>query len=331
MRLDISGFARGGRAQSHASVLRLCEDVERMGFDGIWFNEFHFQNPPQAYPSTLILASAILARTQRLRVGTSIVVTPLYHPFLLAEEVAQLHWQSGGRIDLGIGRGTHPATLAALGIAAESTRARFEDSYRIMRDAWTSGARIEEGACWPASEVSVGPLLPGETVPVYVAGTSRDTLGFAAREGLPLLLSLDPPEVGQLATYQAILEEEGHACRLRASQLSRYVCIAPTTVQAMGKLDELVPRLFERRVASAKAAGRSTDQIVMPDRQTAMARQVIAGSPDDCVAQLKALAAVTGIDAMRLVFNGNGIVDMAAALADMEFFGREVLPALRPA
>lgn len=329
MRLDISGFARGGRTESHERVLGLCELVERLGFDGIWFNEFHFQDPPQAYPSTLMLASAIFARTQRLRVGTSIVVTPLYHPFLLAEEVAQLHWQSGGRFDLGMGRGTHPSTLSALGIPAESTRDRFEQSYRIMRDAWMVGARIGEGACWPASEVSVGPLLAGETVPVYVAGTSRDTLGFAAREGLPLLLSLDPPEAGQLATYQAILDEEGHASRLRASQLSRYVCIAPTTALAMAKLDELVPRLFERRLASAKAAGRPTDQIVMSDRQTAMARQVIAGSPDDCLAQLKALATDTGIDAVRLVFNGNGIVDMAAAIADMELFGREVLPALR--
>lgn len=97
----------------------------------------------------------------------------------------------------------------------------------------------------------------------------------------------------------------------------------------MAKLDELVPRLFERRLTSARAAGRPTEQIGMPDRQSAMARQVIAGSPDDCVAQLKALAS-TGIDAVRLVFNGNGILHMSAAIADMELFGREVLPALRP-
>lgn len=330
MRLDIAGFARGGRTEGHERLLGLCEKIDGLGFDGIWFNEFHFQDPPQAYPSTLILASAILARTRRLRVGTSIVVTPLHHPYMLAEEVAQLHWQSGGRFDLGIGRGTHPATLEALGIPAESTRDRFEQSFRIMRDVWTIGARIEEGACWPASKVTVGPLLAGETVPVYVAGSSRDTLGFAAREGLPLLLSLDPPEVAQLATYRAILAEEGHDCRLRASSLSRYVCIAPTTAQAMAKLDELVPRLYERRLASARAAGRPTGQIVMPDSQTAMARQVIAGSPEDCAAQLNALASSSGVDAVRLVFNGNGILDMSAAVADMELFGREVLPALRP-
>lgn len=329
MRLDVAGFARGGRTESHERVLHLCEQVERIGFDGIWFNEFHFQYPPQAYPSTMMLASAILARTQRLRVGTSIVVTPLYHPLLLAEDVAQLHWQSGGRFDLGIGRGTHPATLMALGIAAESTRDRFEQSYGIMRDAWATGARIEEGSCWPASDVSVGPLLAGETVPVYVAGTSRDTLGFAASEGLPLLLSLDPPEGAQLATYHTILAEEGHACRLQASSLSRYVCIAATTAQAMAKLDAFIPRLYERRIASARAAGRRADQIVMPDRQTAMARQIIAGSPDDCVAQLTTLQSGTGINAARLVFNGNGIVDMSAAIADMELFGRAVLPALR--
>jgi len=329
MRLDISGFARGGRAESHASMLQLCEDVERMGFDGIWFNEFHFQNPPQAYPSTLILASAVLARTRRLRVGTSIVVTPLYHPFLLAEEAAQLHWQSGGRFDLGIGRGTHPATLAALGIAAESTRDRFEQSFGIMRDAWTIGSSIDDSACWPASDVSVGPFLPGETVPVYVAGTSRDTLGFAAREGLPLLLSLDPPETAQLETYGAVLAETGRQSRLQASSLSRYVCVAPTTALAMDKLDALLPRMHERRLGMARAAGRATHSIAMPDRAAAMARQVIAGSPEDCVAQLTALRSKTGIDAVRLVFNGNGIVETAEALEDMELFARQALPVLK--
>lgn len=329
MRLDIAGFARGGRTESHEHVLGLCEQAERMGFDGIWFNEFHFQDPPQAYPSTMMLASAILARTQRLRVGTSIVVTPLYHPFLLAEEVAQLHWQSGGRFDLGIGRGTHPATLAALGIPAETTRDRFEQSYRILRDAWVTGARIGEGLCWPASEISVGPLLAGENVPAYVAGTSRETLGFAARERLPLLLSLDPPEGAQLATYGAILAEQGHDCRLQASSLSRYVCIAPTTAQAMAKLDDLMPRLFQRRLASARAAGRPIDQIVLQDRHTAMARQVIAGSPEDCAAQLASLASSTGIGAVRLVFNGNGILATLPALRDMELFAGEVLPVLR--
>ncbi|PWK65699.1 LLM class flavin-dependent oxidoreductase [Aminobacter sp. AP02] len=328
MRLDIAGFARASRTDSHELMLGLCEKIDRLGFDGIWFNEFHFQNPPQAYPSTLMLASAIFARTRRLRVGTSIVVTPLYHPYLLAEEVAQLHWQSAGRFDLGIGRGTHPATLNSLGIAAETTRDRFEQSYRIMSEAWSTGAIINGGSCWPASDIPVGPLLGDESVPVYVAGTSRDTLGFAAREGLPLLLSLDPPEAAQIATYRGIIEEEGHGCRLQASSLSRYVCIARTTALAMAKLDELIPRLHERRLKSARAAGRPTDQILLPDRQTAMSRQIIAGSPEDCVAQLNALAESTGIEAVRLVFNGNGILDMQAAIADMELFAGEVLPVL---
>lgn len=329
MRLDIAGFARGGMVQSHASMLHLCEAVEGMGFDGIWFNEFHFQDPPQAYPSTLMLASAILARTERLRAGSSIVVTPLYHPFLLAEEVAQLHWQSGGRLDLGIGRGTHPSTLRALGVPADSTRDRFEQSYWIMRNAWTIGARIEGSGCWPASDISVGPLLAGETVPVHVAGTSWDTLGFAVREGLPLLLSLDPPEGAQLETYRTILAETGAPSRLRESSLSRYVCVAPTKAGAMAKLDALLPRMHERRLASARAAGRATGQIVQQYRQTVMARQVIAGAPEDCVRQLAALRANTGIDAVRLVFNGNGIIDTATALADMQLFAAEALPRLK--
>ncbi|MFP3442855.1 LLM class flavin-dependent oxidoreductase, partial [Pantoea sp. SIMBA_133] len=80
------------------------------GFDGIWFNEFHFSRDTLPYPSTLLLGADILARTERLRFGTSILVLPLYHPLLLAEQIAQLDFQSGGRVDVGIGRGTDPST-----------------------------------------------------------------------------------------------------------------------------------------------------------------------------------------------------------------------------
>ena len=109
MRVDLAGFTRGAKRLDHGAVLDFCARMDRLGYDGIWFNEFHFQQPPDPYPSTLLLAAGIFARTERMRVGTSILVLPLYHPFLLAEQIAQLHWQSGGRFDLGIGRGTFPA------------------------------------------------------------------------------------------------------------------------------------------------------------------------------------------------------------------------------
>lgn len=328
MRIDVSGWARGGRDLPHEDLLKLCEMADRLGFGGIWFNEFHFQKEPQAYPSTLVLASAILARTQRLRVGSSITATPLYHPFLLAEAVAQLHWQSGGRFDLGIGRGTHPATLAALGIAPEETRPRFEQAHALIVAALHGEARISQGLCWPESNIAVGPLLPGETLPIYLAGSTPETLAFAARSHLPLLLSLEPPETGQIETYLAILEREGHPSCLRQSSLSRFICIAPCDRAAMERVDALLPRLFEQRLTAARAAGRPTEQMRMADRATFLARQMIAGSPESCITQIRRLEAETGIRNIRLVFNGNGVIGHMEATADLALFGREVLPHL---
>lgn len=322
MRFDLSGFARGGREHSHAELLSLCEEAERLDYRGIWFNEFHFQTPVQAYPSIPILAASVFARTTRLRVGASAVVTPLRHPLLLAEEIAQLHWQSGGRFDLGMGRGTHPDTLSALGLEAEVTRERFETAFDVLRQAWT------QGVARPGDKGVSAPLLAaGERVPVYVAGTSGDTLLFAARHKLPLLLSLDPPEGGQLDTCAAIEAEHGFATAHPETSLCRYVCIAPTRAQADEKLDRLLPLFHARRVAAARAAGRDISKLSQPDSRSALETQFLAGSPDDCVRQVRRISDETGFTSMRLVFNGNGVIGWDEALLDMRLFALTVLPA----
>src|SRR3989475_812207 len=75
---------------------------------------------------------------------SSVLVLPLHHPLMLAEEIAQLDLQSAGRIDVGVGRGTEPAALRALQIDADSTRERFAQSCRILVEA-LSGRPIVAG------------------------------------------------------------------------------------------------------------------------------------------------------------------------------------------
>lgn len=327
MRFDLAGFGRGGRDMAHRDMLALCELAERLGFSGIWFNQFHFREPPQAYSSTLLLASSIFARTERLRVGTSILVTPLYHPFLLAEETAQLHWQSGGRLDLGVGRGTHPDVFSRLGIPEHRSRPRFEQSLDLLRAAWTGKAAMPAGGEWPACDTPVGPFLETGEIPLYVAGTTPETLALAARRKLPLLLSLEPPETGQLAAYRDILARENLPSRLASSSLSRFVVVAPSRARALEKLDALLPKLVERRTAAARARGRDVSATTPPSPERFMAAQAIVGDPGECRAQLAALERDTGIGAVRLVFNANGVIDTEEARADMTLFGREIIGA----
>ncbi|HWJ89372.1 MAG TPA: LLM class flavin-dependent oxidoreductase [Pelagibacterium sp.] len=328
MRVDIAGFTRGSKVLDHRAVMDFCCRMDALGYDGMWFNEFHFQQPPDPYPSTLLLASAILARTERIRVGTSIVVLPLYHPFLLAEQAAQLHAQSGGRFDLGVGRGTHPTTLQALGIPAEETRDRFGQSLDVMLSAWRQPTSVPQDSVWPPSSVAVGPMLAeGDSIPVYIAGSTPETVAIAVENDMPLLLSLEPNEVRQLRTYDDLAGRAGGPYPADFS-ISRYVMIGETRGAALRAVDELLPRLYERRLRYARAQHRDPATVMPIDRDVFLSEQMIAGDARDCIDQLTALRDRTGIDSIRLIFNCNGEIAEERADAMATLFGLDALPAL---
>src|SRR5262245_11331525 len=81
-----------------------CERAEALGFDSIWLGEHH--NHPLLYPTPLIGLAAIASRTRRLRLGTGVLLLPLYHPLAVAEEGAMVDMISGGRLILGMGAGS---------------------------------------------------------------------------------------------------------------------------------------------------------------------------------------------------------------------------------
>lgn len=141
VRVGLAGFGReasGLTTGDTAPILRIAARADSLGFDSIWFNELRF-NDGQRFPSPPLLAAAVFARTERLRVGTSVMVLPLHHPLDLAEQLAQVDWQSSGRLDVGIGRGSaSPHAYRALGVDPETTRERFEACYDALIEAWTS-------------------------------------------------------------------------------------------------------------------------------------------------------------------------------------------------
>jgi len=330
MRIDLAGFAREGELGDHRALMRLVERADRLGYDGIWFNEFHFRGDTNPYPSTLMLGAEILGRTERLRFGTSILVLALQHPLLLAELVAQLDFQSGGRLDIGIGRGTDASTFETLGIPAEEIRSRFERGLDIMIAAWTHGRVSSASGPWRFEDIAVGPPVSQRPhPPIYVAGVSEETIGFAAARDFPLLLTLEPCETRQLRNIEAVVADgEQRARMLERSSLSRYIVVAATAAAAKAKLEDLVEKLNTRRAALAAAKGQAAPE--PRDMDTMLAEHAVAGTPEACADQIRALSARTGSKSLRLFFSANGAISNFEALAGMELFAREALPSLRP-
>ena len=304
-RVDLAGWSREATQGDPRAFCGLFQTAEQLGFDGVWFHEFRLLAEGGPYPSPLLLAAALLARTERLRVGTQALVLPLHDPQLLAEELGQLHFQSEGRFDAGVGRGTDPQTLLALGIDPASTRTRFEAGVDLLRE------RVPQ-------------------VPLYAAGATPETLGFALSRELPLLLSLEPPEGTQLAHAQDWLQGQPSKA-LQRSTIARYICIAPDAAGCEAILQPLWHKLQARRTHFALKRGVPPDEVPRIEPERMLREQFIYGTPAQCFEQLQALRERTGLHHIRCVFNANGQLDNVQALAGMRLFAQEVLPALRSA
>ncbi|THU02567.1 LLM class flavin-dependent oxidoreductase [Lampropedia puyangensis] len=314
MRIDLAGWSRDATLGGHREFLAFFEAAERMGFDGVWFHEFRLQAEPWPYPCPLLLAAALLARTERLRVGTSVLVSALHEPALLAEQIAQLQFQGQGRFDAGIGRGTDPQTLTAMGISADQTRERFEQTMALLQAQASSSA----------PEHARAPHL-------FVAASSQSSIDEAVRVRVPLLLSLEPPEATQLerlALSPAQSPQQLQWMRQHSS-LSRYVCIGQTAQEVQEQLESLWPLLWHRRLYFAGKRGVAPHEVPPLDRTSMLREQFIHGTPDQCWEQIQQTVAQTGSRHWRLVFNANGLWSRETAAQGMRLFSQTLLSPLQ--
>ena len=108
-------------SQSFAQV----DAAESWGLDAMWLAELHLAPYRSVLSSPLIVATAIAARTRRMKIGTAVQVLPLCHPLRLAEEVATLDQISDGRVIFGVGRSGFQFTYDAYGVSYAESRDRF--------------------------------------------------------------------------------------------------------------------------------------------------------------------------------------------------------------
>jgi alkanesulfonate monooxygenase SsuD/methylene tetrahydromethanopterin reductase-like flavin-dependent oxidoreductase (luciferase family) len=175
-------------ADVFSAELEQIERAEALGFDGVWLAEHHFQWYGIA-TDLMVVAGWVAARTQRVRIGTAIVVLPFHNPLRLAEQAATIDLMSGGRLDFGVGRGYQAAEYAGFGIPMDESRARFQESMDILLKAWTEERFSYEGRFTRVNDVSVLPKpLQQPHPPVYIASwMTPETIRYAADNGYPII------------------------------------------------------------------------------------------------------------------------------------------------
>jgi alkanesulfonate monooxygenase SsuD/methylene tetrahydromethanopterin reductase-like flavin-dependent oxidoreductase (luciferase family) len=165
--------------------------AEELGFDFVFIAEHHFSNYGMS-PSPLMQALAIAERTKTIRIGTAVLVLPVWQPLRLAEEVAVLDNLTNGRCFCGIGRGYQPHEFERYGVTLEDSRDRFNECLDVLLKAWSMDTSFTyEGqyvhiphptVVWPKPLQKPHPIK-------LIAGTSADTLRLAARLDISPLVS----------------------------------------------------------------------------------------------------------------------------------------------
>jgi probable F420-dependent oxidoreductase len=174
--LQIPPWDKRSHAQLYADTLELAQLAERSGFESFWLAEHHAASDGYN-PSTLPFLSA---RTQRLEVGTAVLLAPFHNPLRVAEDAAVVDNISGGRLNLGLGLGWVPEEYRMFGIPTKGRGKRLEEFVDVVRHAWTGERFSYDGTFYNYEDVLVRPR-PSRSVPLYLGGSTPPALERAAR------------------------------------------------------------------------------------------------------------------------------------------------------
>ncbi len=322
-------FARG---------TQLAQTADELGFDSIWCAEHHFST--YGYLSRPLMYALHLAKeTDRIRVGSAVVVVPLHHPLIIAEEIATADLLCGGRLDVGLGRGYQRYEFERLGHDLSESRGRWEEGVDILLKAFKGQPFSYRGEYFKFGETTVFPVPQQRPhPPIWVVGQSPESIAATLKRGFNLVCGGFGVSIDQLREFRqgfdALVEQEKlDASKVQVS-IQRAVYVTESEAEARAAVEEA---RWNMRVTLSLRHNREQVErghaIAVPfdgEPQTAdlLERYLVIGTPQTCVKRLQALQQAMGINHFNASF---WFGDMAheQVVRSMRLFAQEVIPHFR--
>ena len=174
-------------SELYAEAEYQAQYAEELGYDAIVIPEHYFMNY-LACPNLLMFAVRV-SQLVKLRIMSAVIPIPLYHPLRLAQDIAFADVLSGGRLEIGLGRGAFVHEFERLQIPRDQNRAMFNECLDIMIKAWTSEDDFSyEGSFWQFPETTVLPRpLQKPHPPIWMSGQSDLSVQYAVSHGYKLM------------------------------------------------------------------------------------------------------------------------------------------------
>ncbi|QXI30639.1 LLM class flavin-dependent oxidoreductase [Pseudomonas vanderleydeniana] len=264
--------------QVYRDLIEQFEVAEALGFDGGWIAQHHLSNGFGRLPSPLILLSAITERTQRIELGTGVIVLPFEDPVRLAEDASVLDSLSGGRVQLGLGSGgANLDNFAAFRRDAETRQRDFTRHQQRLQQL------LEGGPVDASSDLTLQPPATGLARRLWHSHGSLEGAAHTARQGNGLLLGTathDPLTV-QKPLADAYLNAWPHIDRAPRIGVVRAIFPAADRVSAQAELAVDI----ERHIPRLKREGLIDEAVDLQEHLRLM--NVHHGHPDEVVASLR--------------------------------------------
>ena len=318
--------------------IEFAQAADELGFDSIWCAEHHFST--YGYLSRPLMYAMHLAnKTTAIRVGTMVIVLPLHHPLTVAEEISTADLLTGGRLDIGLGRGYQNYEFIRFGQELEQSRDRWEEAVDVLLKAFKGEPFTHEGEFYQIPETSVFPTpFQDPHPPIWVVGQSPESVAATVKRGFNLVsggfgVSLDRLREFRRA-YDEMVDEQGLDTSNVRISTQRPVYVTDSDADARAAVEEarwnmrvtLSLRQNREKVDKGHAIPVPFDN--EPSVDDLLDRYMVIGTPDTCIDRIRKVRDAMGINH----FNASlwfGDMPQAKVLKSMRLFAEEVMPALR--
>jgi alkanesulfonate monooxygenase SsuD/methylene tetrahydromethanopterin reductase-like flavin-dependent oxidoreductase (luciferase family) len=328
--LDHNGLALGEQLEER---LRLVELLEAEGYYAYHLAEHH-STPLGVVPCPSVFLAAVIQRTRRIRIGPLVYVLPLHHPLRLYEEICMLDHLSGGRLQLGVGRGGALLEHQRYGIDPGTAQAMYHEAFAVLMQACAQDVLNFDGQFYHFKDylVTAKPLQRPHP-PIWYGAPSADALDWAVPRAVNVV-SLGPALRSRdiCVRYRKDWAAAGRkGDELPMIGIARHIVVADTDVaaqriarEAYRSWREAMEFIWQRSAVNFPLAA------YYPQRfdELAALGHGIAGSPTTVCSYLQDLERETGVNYLvcHLVF---GTMRFETAATSIRLFAREVMPAFR--
>ncbi|HYX64401.1 MAG TPA: LLM class flavin-dependent oxidoreductase [Burkholderiales bacterium] len=320
----------------YAHKLELAQAADRLGLHAYLVAE-HQGTPLSVDGSPAVMLSAMFQRTRRLRAGALTFCLPWYNPYRLYQEVCMLDHLSGGRLELGVGRGVSPIESRIFGLQSiDESRDRYRENLEIFFSACSHPVLNFDGKHYQYrdAELHVKPLQKPYP-PLWFPSSNRDAMDFTARHGYHTALLGKVADAKPLFDrYRELWEKHKHDAGRHNAHVAapflaktQHLVIAETAEEAK-RLGEAAHKTWNSHIHHL------TRKLGRPDVHNTeaysadSAHTLITGTPAEVTEKLAAFIRATSINYLLCVFSFGDLAPQAA-LRSLQLFAAEVMPRLK--